>query len=245
MIRRQEGKTSGVKLSQQIPRRHPTPVAVLAAAERRHAFSCQHPQREIWAPVFKARCSASFPACTHANLLGWPPACSQVVCQHQQAPDTKERDVARESLSKTSCWHTLWKKILTVTAESKWLPHASRWGTRAFCRLAVWPALLFSFLARAQVTGGEDHALCHIWKSKALGADAVLLDCTMVKWLLSTYAVVWPAETLTWDRWARVLLFLQRYSALWLWPGLLAVLSFMPFVFLDRVADVRCVLSLQ
>lgn len=126
MIRRQEGKTSEVKLSQQIPQRHPTPFAALAAAERRHAFSCQHPQREIRAPVFKARCSASFPACTHANLLGWPPACSQVVCQDQQAPDTKERDVARESLSNPSCWHTLWKRILAVTTRSKWLPCASR-----------------------------------------------------------------------------------------------------------------------
>ena len=125
MIRRQEGKTSEMKLSQQIPRRHPTPLAVLAAAEHRHVFSCQHPQREIWAPVFKARCSASFPACTHANLLGWPPACSQVVCQDQQAPDTQEGDVAWESLSKPLCWHTLWKRILTVTTHSKWLPHAS------------------------------------------------------------------------------------------------------------------------
>lgn len=122
----QEGKTSEVKLSQQIPPRHPTPLAVLAAADPRHAFSCQHPRREIRALVFKARCSASFPACTHANLLGWPPACSQVVCQDQQGLDTKEREVAWESLLKPSCWHPLWKRILTVTARSKWLPRLPR-----------------------------------------------------------------------------------------------------------------------
>lgn len=117
---------------------------------------------------------------------------------------------------KPSCWHTFWKRILPVTTHNKWLPHVPRWGTRTSCWLDVWPALLFLYLARAQVTRA-------IFGKRA---DTVLLDCVMVKGLLSTHAVMCMTETLTWEWWTGVMLSLWHCSTLWPWPSLSAMLSF-------------------
>lgn len=120
---------------------------------------------------------------------------------------------------KPSCWHTLWKRIFPVTTHNKWLPRVPWWGTWASCRLDVWPALLFLYLARAQVTRA-------IFGKTA---DTVLLDCVVVRGLLSTHAVMCMAETLTWEWWTGVMSFLWHCTALWPWPSLLNMLSFILF----------------